>query len=84
MKRTQPNRALLLVAPPPDAEVVFKRMTPLPPGCMVYTVSYFKSIKPPDSPVKKRRFLPQFALIFSRIRAVLREKLGGLRVRVLS
>jgi len=46
---------------------------------MVCTVSYFKSIKPPESPAKERRFLPHFALIFSRIRGVLRAKLDGLR-----
>ena len=79
MKRTQPNRTVSPVAPRPDAEVVFKRISPLSPGCMVCTVSYLKSTSPVEPPTEKPRLLPRFALILGKIRGVFLAKLNNLR-----
>jgi hypothetical protein len=83
MKRTQANREVLPVASRPEAEIVFKRVTPFPKGGMVCTVSYLRSTKPVVSPAPKQHFLFQFARIFSRIRSGLAAKLGSLRARAL-
>ena len=71
MRPTQSNRVVMPVIPRPGAEVVSKKVSTLPPGSVVCTVSYLKSTKPMGIPLKKRHFLSRFAGILSFFRAKL-------------
>jgi hypothetical protein len=86
MKRTQPKRTVLPAIPKPGAEVVFRKISHIPHGGIVYTVSYLESNQS-DQPqakkrpffVKKGSFLFRFVSVLSRIRGVLGHKLSRLR-----
>jgi hypothetical protein len=67
---------VLPVIPRPGAEVIYKRISRIPHGGIICTVSYLKTSKPLDVPVKKRRMFSGFASILSRFRGVFRAKLS--------
>jgi hypothetical protein len=79
MRPTQPNRVALPVIPRPGAEVVYKKISSLPPGGIICTVTYLESANALDFPVKKRRFLSKFEAILGRFRGIFQEKLERLR-----
>jgi hypothetical protein len=82
MKPTQPNRTTLPARPRPGLEVVFKKISHIPRGGIICTVSYLESKRPVIVPVQKQTLLIRFAGVLSRLRSALRASLGGLRAKI--
>jgi hypothetical protein len=82
MKPTQPNRAVLPAKPRPGLEVVFKKISHIPQGGIICTVSYLESKRKVIAPVQKQTLLIRFAGVLNRLRSALRARLGGLRAKI--
>jgi hypothetical protein len=82
MKPTQPNRAAVPAKPRPGLEVVFKKISHIPHGGMICTVSYLESKRSVIVPVQKKTLLTRFAGVLSRLRSAIRARLGGLRAMI--
>lgn len=82
MRPTQPNRAALPTKPRPGLEVVFKKISHIPQGGIICTVSYLESKRPVITPAPKKTLLIQFAGVLGRLRSALRARLGGLRAKI--
>jgi hypothetical protein len=82
MKPTHPNRAGVPAKPRPGLEVVFKRISHIPQGGIICTVSYLESKRPVIVPAQKQTLLIRFAAVLSRLRSALRARLGGLRAKI--
>jgi hypothetical protein len=82
MKRTQPNRAVLPAKPRPGVEVVFKKISHIPHGGIICTVSYLESKRPAVAPPQKQTLLIRFVGVLGRIRSAIRARLGGLRAMI--
>jgi hypothetical protein len=82
MKPTQPNRAELPVKPRPGLEVVYKRISHVPRGGIICTVTYLESKRPAIAPPRKQSLLIRVAGAVRRIRTALGARLVGLRTRI--
>jgi hypothetical protein len=82
MKRTQPNRAELPARPRPGLEVVFKKISHIPRGGIICTVSYLESTKREIAPVKKQTLFVRFAGALGRLRLAMETRLNGLRGKI--
>jgi hypothetical protein len=76
VKQSEPKRAVRPAIAKPGTQVVFKKVSHIPPGGIVCTVSYLKSSENFELQAPKRRFLGEFMRILSRFRGVLIAKLG--------
>ena len=68
MKRTQPNRAVLPAKAKPGLEVVFKKISHIPRGGIICTVSYLESKRPVIAPAPRQTLLIRFAGVLGRLR----------------
>jgi len=76
VKRSAPKRAVLPAIPKPGAQVVFKKVSHIPRGGIVCTISYLKSSKNFKLQAKKRRFLGEFIRILNGVWGTLIARLG--------
>jgi hypothetical protein len=81
MKQSEPKRAIRPVIPKPGTQVVFKKISQIPHGGIVCTVSYLKSTKTFESRILKRSFVDECGRILSRFRGILMAKLGRFAVK---
>jgi hypothetical protein len=82
MKRTPPTRAVLPAKPRPGLEMVFKKISHVPNGGIICTVSYLESERPAVAPSPKQALLVRFAGVLSRIRRVIGTRISGLRAKI--
>jgi hypothetical protein len=82
MKRIEPNRAVLRAKPRPGLEVVFKKISHIPRGGIICTVSYLESKRPVIALPPRQTLLIRFAGVLSKIRRAIGARLVGLRTRI--